>query len=166
MISDSPYSTDEPLLTPGAGALAGAAASGVMLCVIALLHPAGVSLRELLIRTGSSVFPAGIAVRPGSLLLASTALYASVGAVLGLLYAVCQDRVAVPGLVAVGVFYGVVIWVVSRAVTSWLFGPILRPALHSYAWFLACALYGLSLAGCAAWAQRRRPKSAAVVPID
>lgn len=167
MISDSPYQTNEPLLTPGGGFLAGAAASLVMLLVIAFLQPySGLSVRDLLIRIGETVLPHTGAARSDAFLLTSAAFFAAVGGVLGLLYAVSQDRIPVPGLVVVGVFYGVVIWVVSRGLASWLLGPVMRPALHSYPWFLACAAYGVCLAGYAVWADRHRPRSAAVVPID
>lgn len=164
LVSDSPYRTHEPILTPTGGVLAGVAALMLMLFVIALLQPfSGVSVRDLLIRTGDAVFPRGVS---GGSILASSALYAVVAVALGLLYALSQDRIPARGLIAVGVFYGVVIWVVSRVLTSWLFGSILRPALHSYSWFLACVVFGVALAGCAVWADGRRPKSAAAVPID
>ena len=167
VIADSPYKTDEAPLTPGGGVAAGAAASLLMLLVIVLLQPhSGLSARDLLIRIGDTVFPRMGAARSGSFVWASGAFFTAVGAVLGLLYAVSQDRIPVPGLAVVGVFYGVVIWVLGRVLTSWLLGPALRPALHSYPWFLACLAYGAFLAGCAAWADRRRPASTAVGPID
>lgn len=167
MLADSPYRTSESVLAPVGGVLAGVAASMFMLGVVALLQPySGLSAKELLIRTGDAVLPRGLVARSDSFVVASGVVYAVVGAALGLLYAVSQDRVPAGGLIAVGVFYGVVIWVVSRVLTSWLFGPILRPAVHSYPWFLACVCFGVVLGGCAAWADRRRPKSVAVVPID
>ena len=147
--------------------MAGVVASMCMLGVVALLHPySGLSARDLLVRTGEAVLPRGLVARSDVSVAASGVLYAVVGAVLGLLYAVSQDRVPARGLIAVGVFYGIVIWVVSRVLTAWLFGPTLRTALHSYPWFLACVCFGVVLAGCAAWADRRRPESVAVVPID
>jgi uncharacterized protein DUF6789 len=166
MLSDSPYHTRGPALTPGGGALAGLAGSLLMLLVIAVLAPlSGLSLRELFMRIGQAVLPHGNLGHANALVLA-TGWYALIGAVLGLLYAVSQERIPAHGLVAVGVFYGVVIWAVSRVLSSFLFGSILRSALRSYAWFLACVSYGVLLAACAVWAARCRPRSDVALPID
>lgn len=99
-------------------------------------------------------------------MIAATAVYTLTGALLGMLYAVSQDRAPGGTLLAVGLFYGIVIWAGSRVITTWIFGSAFRTALHSYTWFLACALYGVLLGGYAAWVQRRRPAAARVVQID
>ncbi len=166
MIADSPYHTSEPLLSPGEGALAGAAASLVMFAALSLLHPlGGPSATDLLVRIAQATIPHGTAAAPGSMFAAS-AVYVLTGALLGVLYAVSQDRAPGRTLVAVGFFYGIVIWAGSRVITAWIFGSVFRTALHSYTWFLACVLYGVLLGGCAAWVQRRRPAAARVVQID
>jgi hypothetical protein len=167
VIADAPYRTSEPLLTPREGALAGAAASLCMLAALSLLHRlAGPSATDLLVRIGQTTVPYGNAVGAGSMLFAAGAVHALVGAVLGMLYAVSQDRAPAGTLIAVGFFYGVVVWVGSRVITGWIFGPVFRTALHSYTWLLACLLYGVLLGGMAAWVERRRPRDARVVPVD
>jgi hypothetical protein len=166
VLSDSPYQTREPALTAGGGALAGLAGSLLMLLVISVLGPlSGFSLGELLMRIGQAVIPHGNLGHANPLVLA-TGLYALIGAMLGLLYGVSQQRIPAHGLVAVGVFYGVVIWAVSRILSSLLFGSMLRSALRSYAWFLACVSYGVLLAACAVVAVRCRPRSDVALPID
>lgn len=165
MLSDSPYRMKESALTPGGGIVTGLAASLVMLLVISLLRPfSGLSVSDLLAHVEQAVIPGGAAFQSHSRLLAG-GLYMLIGAVLGLLYAVSQERIPIRGLVAVGVFYGVLIWVASRVLTSLFFGSVLRPALRSSAWFLACVLYGVVLAAGAVWAQRR-PGTTASIPID
>jgi hypothetical protein len=167
MIADSPYRTSEPLLTPREGALAGAAASLLMLPALSLLHPlSGLSATDLLIRIGQTTIPHATALESGSVLVAAGAVQALTGALLGVLYAVSQDRAPARTLVAVGCFYGVVVWVGSRVITAWIFGPVFRTTLHSYAWLLACLFYGILLGGCAAWVERRHPGDARVVPVD
>jgi len=146
--------------------LAGVAGSLLMLLVISLLRPfSGLSAGNLLILLGQTVIPHASALRSGAVVFATGILYACIGAGLGVLYAVSQDRIRVGGLMVVGVFYGIVIWVVSRLLTPFLFGSAIRPALYSYPWFIACLVYGLCLALFAIWVDSRRPKSTAA-PID
>lgn len=168
MIADSPYRADEPALTPSGGALAGIVASLLMLIAILLLQPvSGLSVGDLLIRIARTILPGGTSLRPDSMPIAGGAIYALLGALLGLLYAISLDRAPARALVAVGLFYGFVIWVGSRVITAWLFGAVFRAAFHSYAWFLACLLYGTVLAGYAVWVERHRPPvSAHAVPVD
>lgn len=148
--------------------MAGIVASSLMLLAMLLLQPrSGLSVSDLLIRIAQTILPHGMEWRPSSMVMAGGAIYGLVGVLLGLLYAVSQERAPARALVAVGVFYGFVIWVGSRVITAWLFGSVFHAALHSYAWFLACLLYGVLLAGCAAWVDHRRPpESAREVPVD
>jgi hypothetical protein len=167
VIADSPYRTSEPLLTPREGALVGAVASLSMLPALSLLHPlAGPSGTDLLVRIGQAILRQGDAAGSGSTLVAAGGVHALIGALLGILYAVSQDRAPARTLIAVGLFYGVVVWAGSRVITAWVFGPVFRTALHAYTWLLACALYGVLLGGYAAFVERRRPRDARVVPVD
>ncbi len=167
MIADSPYRTSEPLLRPGEGALAGAVASLFMLPALSLLHPlSGLSATDLLVRIGQTTVPRATALGSSSLMLAAGAVHGMTGALLGVLYAVSQDRAPARTLVAVGFFYGGVIWVGGRVITAWIFGPVFRTTLHSYAWLFACLLYGVLLGGYAAWVDRCRPREARAVPVD
>ncbi len=167
-VIDSPYRTSEPILTPIGGVVAGMGASLLMLLVISLLHPfSALSAKGLLMRFGLNVVPRAGAARDSVLLLTAGCLHVTVGAMLGLLYAVSQQRIATRGLITVGVFYGFVIWVVSHLLASLLFRSSLPSVLRSYPWLLACLFYGLFLAGCAVWAARRHPLDATQpVPID
>ena len=138
-----------------------------MLLAVSLLRPvSGLSAVDLLVRIGHTVAPRVMTGQSGSMVLAGGVVYAVVAALLGVLYAVSQDRGPARVLFAVGVFYGLVIWIGGRIITSWLFGAAFRATLHSYAWLVACLLYGAVLAGCAAWVDRRRPREVRVVPID
>lgn len=167
MIADSPYRTSEPLLAPGEGALAGAVASLCMLPALSLLHPpAGLSTSDLLLRVGQATVPYAAALGSTATLLTAGAVHVLVGALLGVLFAVSQDRAPLRTLLAVGVFYGVVIWVAGRLIAALVFGPGLRAVLHSSSWLLVCVLYGLLLGGWAACIERRRPRDDRVVPVD
>jgi hypothetical protein len=168
VVTDSPYRTSAPILTPGGGALAGVAASLLMLLVVSLSHPPSApTARDLLIRFGSAVVPPARAGGEGVLLFTAGVLHLAIGAILGLLYGVSQHHAGTRGLIAVGVFYGFVIWIAGRLFSWWFFRPTLHGVLRSSSWLLACLCYGLFLAGCAIWADRHRPLTPAQpLPID
>jgi hypothetical protein len=52
-------------------------------------------------------------------------------ALLGLLYGACQLRVPIRGLVAVGIFYGVFLWVLTNLV-GWLLSPNATAQIRSW----------------------------------
>jgi hypothetical protein len=84
-----------------------------------------------------------------------------------LLYAVCQQRIPVRGLIAVGIFYGFILWIVGSLIIGMLLSRELRVVLRSWTWLGACVLYGLGLAGAAVWAEATRSKGeSVVVPKD
>ena len=153
-------------MTPVEGLLAGIAGALLMLPVMSVLHRfSGPSGRDLLVQISHATAGRGAAGGYGITLTAAAA-HALVGALLGLLYAVSQDRAPARAMVTVGLFYGLVIWVVSRIVVPWLFGPSFRTILHSYVWLVACLVYGAVLGASAILGDRRRPRAARIVPVD
>jgi len=54
-----------------------------------------------------------------------------VSAVLGLLYGACQLRIPVAGLAAVGIFYGVFLWVLTNLI-GWALFPNVAAAIRSW----------------------------------
>src|SRR5262249_61126828 len=100
-------------------------ASLLMLLAILLLEPLStVSVSDLRTRVARAMLPRGMALGPGTMLITGGAIYLGLGALLGALYAVSQYRAPARALVAVGVFYGFVIWVGGKFVTAWLFRSI------------------------------------------
>ncbi|MFA5507276.1 MAG: hypothetical protein WC314_07555 [Vulcanimicrobiota bacterium] len=65
-------------------------------------------------------------------------------AVMGLLYGACQLRVPVRGLIAVGVFYGVFLWVLTNLV-GWLLFPASAAQLRSWPGFGLFILFSTGL---------------------
>lgn len=150
-------------MAPVEGLLAGAAGALLMLPAMSVLH--GPSGRDLLLQIGHATIARGTGAGSG-MTVPAAAVHALVGALLGLLYAVSQDRAPARAMVTVGLFYGLVIWVASRVIVPWLFGAPFRTILNSYVWLFACLLYGAVLGVCAVLADRRRPPAVRVVPVD
>ena len=164
MASES-HGTSDLVLTPMAGAMAGLAGSGLMLmAAAAAAQPlSSITVAELLTRIGN-VVPIAADVRSSASW--GTGLVFLVGALLGLLYAACQRRVPARGLVAVGLFYGFVIWLFGGLLAGALFGRLLHDGLRSWSWFVACVIYGIWLALVAIWVDKRYPATAVMVPQD
>ncbi len=76
----------------------------------------------------------------------SVAVYGGLGALAGLLYAACQRRAPARGVLAVGAFYGILLWVISGLLVGSILGPAARGALRSWPWAVACMSYGAFLA--------------------
>lgn len=70
-----------------------------------------------------------------------------VSVVLGGLYGACQLCVPTRGLVAVGVFYGVFLWVLTN-LFGWLLFPVAAAEVRSWSGFLCYLSFSLSLAIC------------------
>jgi len=165
MITDSPYDAGELVMRPRNGIIVGMGASVMMLAMLAALVPlSGISHLDAL-----NAF-AGILVSTssGSLhILYGLGLHLAVGAVLGVLYCACQQRIPVRGLVFVGVFYGFVIWVAGGLIVSPIIGGEIREVLRSWSWLLASLIYGLSLTTAAVWSENRRStESTKAVAVD
>lgn len=166
MIADAPYRFGEFALRPRAGAGAGLFGAVLMLGILAVLSPAsGLQVSEVLTRI-ASVIPLGghLAATPTQML--GLGVHAGVGAVLGLLYAAAQQSLPLRRLAWVGLFYGVLVWIVGGFIAGWAIDDILRRTIRSWPWLVACLGYGLTLAFTAAWAQARRVRPAAVAQPD
>jgi len=165
VITDSSYQFEESALTPRLGLISGLAIAMFMLAFVFVLQPiSGLSLRELLAQIGA-VVPGALALEENLILLLGGLVHGLLGALFGLLYALCQQRVPVRGLIGVGLFYGFLLWVVGGLLIGSFLAETLRAMVRSWPWLLACLLYGLCLAACAIWAEQHRPVQA-VVPKD
>lgn len=137
MIADSPYDAGDLALSPRVGVAAGVVAALVLVLVI-------------------TAWPGDRGGASGRL---HPAWWLALGAAGGLLYAMAQRRVPSRSMLAVGVFYGVVLWAIGGLAAGWVLGDGVRRAVHSTPGFVGHALYGLTLAGQAVWIDRRRPPS-------
>lgn len=164
MLADAPYDNDSLVLTPAAGAVAGAAAAMAMVVVVGLEVFGGSGWRAGFGAIGESVLPWSAGAT--SLAVVGTVFHLAVGALLGLLYAACQQRAPLRGLVAVALFYGVVVcWAIVGRISGWALGSPLRGVVRSWGWLFACLTYGLLLAA-VAWTASRRAHDTVAVPID
>jgi hypothetical protein len=168
MISDSPYHVDRSMLTPRAGMATGLIAAMVMIILIALLQPvSGLGWVETLMKIGRVFLPlSAYPIEDRIVALIGLSFHFFLGALLGLFYAVCQQRIPARGLIIVGVFYGFVIWVVGRLFISPLFGADLLKPFRSWPWLLACLFYGLCLAVGAIWSEKRKAPLTPILPKD
>lgn len=78
---------------------------------------------------------------------------------LGGLYGACQLRVPVRGLVAVGVFYGIFLWVLTNLL-GWVFFPMGVAVVKSWPGFFAFVAFSFSLAVCSVVVTLARPDQA------
>ena len=161
MIADSPYQAEDLILTPRAGAVAGALASLVMVALAGLAQPAGSVLADV----GRAMLPEAW-IHPGwQGGLLGLSVQAAVGAVLGLLYASSQRQAPPAATLITGVVFGVMVWVGARVVSSFAFSGM-RELIHSWVWFFSCLAYGAVLAAAAVLSRRFRPAASAVVLKD
>lgn len=138
--------------SPGAGALAGVVAAGLMLGVLAGLE--GQDAVAVWLTRTARVALSSPAMTSVQLTLAGLSIHLAVGSLLGALHAACQRRTATRGLLVVGAFYGFVLWVTSVLILGRGLhaGP---PLLGRWAGLLMCVAYGLVLAGGAILGQWR-----------
>ena len=160
MISDSPYRTGEPAITPAKGVLAGLVGAGFSLGVIALLQ-------SLTGTTVYAVLSMGVAGRysPEISLLIRAAFVMFVGMICGLLYAICEQRGPRGALLFVGLFYGFLLWILGAVITGSFLSEAARTVLRSLSVLSACLVYGIWLSLVAVWSGRKNA-TGAVVPRD
>jgi hypothetical protein len=162
MIADSPYESGDLVLSPMAGVAAGLIGAAAMLAVVAGLEPvSGHSLSVLLSEISSLILPAprGAGVTTLTLMFAF-GMHGALGAMYGLLYAICQQRASARGLMAVGIFYGVVLWILHALLTRVTLGDAPPSVIRSWTWFLANLAFGSCLAATATWVESRRAAEA------
>jgi hypothetical protein len=148
MISDSPYQVKGLALPLKAGAVAGILGAATMLGVLAIVQPlSGLSPAWLLRQIGGIILQAS---NPSGgdapVRLAGLSLHVLLGSLLGILYAASQQRIPAHGMLVVGIFYGLMLWVVGGLLAGSLFAGPLRAALRSWSWLLSNLMYGLCLA--------------------
>jgi len=158
MIADSTYDVGELVGRPRAGLGAGFLAAVVVLAVLAGLGRMDAAIAWLR-DVGGVIVPAS-ARTPATLLSTGLALHFAVGGVFGALYAACQQRASRGGLIAVGIFYGFVLWLGGDLILArWLrIGPRL---LQTWTGTGAIVAYGLTLS---VWAMREQQVSARLRP--
>jgi len=158
MIADSPYESGDLVLSPMAGVTAGVIGAAAMLGVVAGLEPvSGLALNALLSEIGSLVLPAPRGAGATTLtLMFGLGMHGALGAMYGLLYALCQQRAPARGVVAVGIFYGVVLWILGALFTRVTLGDGPPSVIRSWTWFLANLAFGSCLAATATWVESRR----------
>lgn len=146
MITDSPYQVEKETLTPAEGIIAGLVAGAMMAAFVFIIQSiSGILLRDLFLNLGAFVLVQIEASEKVLLSLGITVHFLFAG-LLGLLYAACQQRIPVSGLIIVGIFYGFFIWILEGIFVSHLFPETLRQLVRSWPWLIACLLYGSSLA--------------------
>jgi Family of unknown function (DUF6789) len=165
MISDSPYQFRGLALPLKAGAVAGILGAAIMLGVSAMVQPlSGLSPTWLLRQIGGIALQASNPSGGDALVqLAGLGLHAILGALLGILYAASQQRIPARGMLAVGIFYGFMLWVVGGLLAGSLVAGPLRAALRSWPWLLSSLLYGLCLATVTLVLDRRRSAESVVL---
>ena len=132
MIQDSPYRNDARALPATAGLAIGLAAGAAMAFFAA--------------RMGNVSWPVQLIT----------------GGAAGLLYALCQVALPPHRLLAVGLFYGLLLWILVGQVTSRLVGvESLRPWQDA----ASCLIFGLCL-GVVACVTSRRASAATITPRD
>lgn len=168
MITDSPYEVSSHVLSPRMGVGVGLVAALVMLAPIQALEAmSGFSVKEVFLSLGGLVWSSAATLKANGLQqLCGLALHLTVGAIFGLLYAVCQQHTERRSLIAVGLFYGVLLWIGgSLFVGSWV-DERLRVMLRSWSWLAGCVVYGLCLAFAAICRQGKRSGGVPAQPLD
>jgi len=107
---------------------------------------------------GSSATP--IPVDPaGAMTAVGIVVQLLVGGLLGMLYASAQSPEDTPSLIVIGVFYGLVTYIVSRLALRWL-NPAVFDVWRTWPIFVGQLLYGATLSGFAALRNPLRRRAA------
>ena len=152
MISDAPYQSGVMVLSPAKGALAGGVGAILTLLIVTLLRTmSGISAIDIL-----ASFSIGIENGTNDLIISAT-IYLFAGFLLGLLYALCEQHGPPLALMFVGIFYGLLLWVLSGIIFGTLLSESGRGILRSWPFLLACLVYGLWLALVAVFSMKHNP---------
>jgi hypothetical protein len=164
MISDSPYDNGELALSPLVGLVGGLLGSSLMLVVVIVMQSiTTIGVTDIVNTTGS--IWAGNDLESVALFNIGLIAHFTTGGVLGLLYALCEQRGTRGGLLFVGIFYGFILWIMGTVIILPILDENARAVLRTWPYFIACLIYGLTLAAIAIWVDKRKP-AGAVVPKD
>lgn len=135
------------MLTPLQGAAAGAALAFAMLAIVFAFEPGtGTTARAWLYWLGSLAGQRWVAL--------GVIVHGLLGAGLGALYAMSQQRVPFGALLGVGIFYGIVLWVGGRILLAWVFSTGAAEVVRSRVWLAGSVSFGFMLALAAGMAGR------------
>ncbi len=145
MMTDSPYRAGKLVLSPLVGWLAGLSGAALALGAMAVLQRLADSRATELLDwlTGRSVY--------------TLCVYFVLGGLLGVLYALCEQEGPKLALILVGLYYGLVVWVLVGLVGRPLLSPTIGSLLHTWQFLLVCLAFGSWLAGVAIWSAGRHP---------
>ncbi len=164
MITDSVYNFEDVVLTPLVGLISGLTGAVLMLVFVLVLQPlTGFLLINLLTQMGTVIGAAGAA--ENFQVIAGILLHIFLGTIFGCLYALCQQRIPLHGLIAVGLFYGFFLWIMGSVVVGAFLDENLRMMIRSWPWLGACLWFGLCLAATAIWLEWQHPAQA-IEPKD
>ncbi len=155
MIADAPYESRTHPLSPGLGALAGLAAAIIMLLPGLALRTGGFDPQAFLLATGRVLVGTEGSWR--AVAFAGSLAVALLGMVGGVLYATSQRAAPLRGLVAVGAFYGLMLWIVARLLVGRMLGGAVHDMMRGWGFLVASEAYALCLAAAAAFRSVRRP---------
>lgn len=166
MIADSPYTFDQSALGRFAGSLVGLVAGGLMLSIVGLLQEAsGITPKELLVTIGSAMVPNEASLSQTTLAVVGGFAHGCIAVALGILYSSSQERAPVRGLIAVGFFFGIMLWVLLGSL-----GEVLSDqpteTLRTWPWLIANLAFGLCLAVASVAAKRWRRADSNKLPLD
>lgn len=132
--------------------------ASIMLAAVAVLQPmSGLNVSELLVDIDAVLVPRHREA-PSALAIGLCA-HLLFGALFGLLYACCQQRAPVTGIIGVGIFYGVMLWAVGGVAINVVASEYLGQ-FRSWPWLVATVVYGLTLAASSAWVTWNRSAAA------
>lgn len=165
MIADSKYEIGDLALGPSMGFAVGAAGGFLIVGTLWLLYPvSGVSPHQVL--TGLAGLLPGSGNHRGSGLVLGLAILSFAGAVCGALYGASQQLAPSRAVLVTGASYGVLLWAFGGNIVMPLLAAELGQLSRSWAWLLACLVYGLWLSGVAALFMRKRSRHSEVVQPD
>ena len=167
MIADSPYQVSSSALSPRMGVGAGLVAALFMLVVMQLIAPiTGCSVEDALLNLGGLVMSSMTSLNSSGLQRwCGLTLHLAMGALFGLLYSVSQQNAERYLLIAVGLFYGCLLWIGGRLFGACVGEPV-RTMLRSWSWLAGSLSYGLCLAFAAICRQGNSSGRVSAQPLD
>jgi len=165
LITDSPYETNDLVLSPLKGLTAGVIGAGIMSLIIYLSQPLSkISLVEVFSTFAKIILPSNL---PMSFMQTMGFLFFALsGGIFGLLYALCQHKIPGLGLMFVGLFYGLILWIFGGLFGGWILGNSFRAIAHSMPFLISSLVYGVWLASASIWSMRGRSNITVVLPKD